>query len=44
MTKFYYFMYMQFKFEIVRKIQRNKNNYGNIVKKLKIVPNFEMEF
>ena len=37
-------MYMQFKFEIVGKIQRNKTNKGNKVKKLKIVPNFEMRF
>ena len=39
-----YFIYVQFKFELSRKTQRNKLNQLNIAKKVKIPPNFKLGF
>jgi len=44
MTKVHYSMYLQFKFEISQTIRRNEINLWNISKKVKIAPNFKIEF
>jgi len=43
-TKFHFSTHLQFKFEKIKKKSTKRNKLGKYIKKVKIGPNFKIEF